>query len=383
MKQIKVITAILLILTMLCGCWDQNIYEKIGFILQIGFDKGTSNEKIMYTVTYPIISEAESGNGGKADGSEKKVDVISEEAYLIRESRDLGRLTSTKQLEGGKIQNLLFSSDLAKERKISEYLELYERDTQSTVQATVIIVDGSAKELLTNGAEFKGKPRLGIYLTDLIDRNFKAGYCPEINIVRYNILNVKPGISPIVPLIKLEENDVRILGSALIDRDKMTGRLDTRETACLFMVMGKSKLSEIIFDLPKDTDTQKSKGIIFTRKVKSNQRIHFENNVPQIDFSINLKATLDEYSWGHITDQAFESKMEQCVSASITETLNEVFEKLQDAQCDVLGIGDKIRAYHNEYWKSIGELEGWKKLYPQIKFCCNIKVDIIRYGEIR
>ncbi|SHI12989.1 Spore germination B3/ GerAC like, C-terminal [Sporobacter termitidis DSM 10068] len=383
-RHIFSVVSVFIVIAMLSGCQDQNTFEDIGFALSIGFDLSSNDGKTVYTMVFPNISDSGGSYSDKGDGSaDYKVDIFSEETYLVREARDLGRLSSTKHVEGGKIQNVLFSSDLAQERKLSEYLEIFERDTRSTVQSTVIVVDGSARELLEKGSQFTEKPRISLYLADLLERNFKSGYCPDTNIVRYDILNVRPGISPIVPLIRLENDKIRVLGSALIDRDKMTGRLDTRETACLFLAMGKNKGSEITFALPEGVETQKKEGIIFTRKVKSKQSIRLENNTPVVSFDIRLSATLDEYTWGDITQQEFESRMEQSLSSSITATLNEVFKKLQEADCDVFGFGDKIHAYHNSYWKSIGGLEGWKTIYPTVKINVNLKADLIRYGEIK
>lgn len=384
MKHFLKLTSVLLALILLTGCWDQNIYERIGFILNIGFDKGTGNNFI-FTISIPIIS-SDGTSGNSSSGSEgsdmSKIDVYSTETNLIREAREIIRRSSPKQLEGGKIQNALFSSDFAKENGITEYLELYERDIQSTSQAWVVIVDGNANELIKKASQFKGKPRLGMYLNELLERNSKSGYCPKMTIIKYNIENVIPGLSPIVPLIKLNNNSVEVEGTALMSLDKMTGQLDTHETACLFMSMGKAKLSEIVFDMPEEIKTKKIKAVVSVSKVKTKSKIHIDGNVPSIDFSIKLNAILDEYTWGDITNNEYKSKIETALSTHIMNCLNTVFKKLQNAKCDALGIGDKIRAYHYNYWKSIGELNGWKKIFPNMTANFSITADILRSGEI-
>lgn len=385
MKKLLKLIALLLIVISLTGCWDQNIYEKIGFILNAGIDKGT-DDKILFTVSIPIISESSGGVGGgsSADGGEgQKVEVYSSETNLIRQERENLRLSSPKQLEGGKIQNVLFGSQLAREKGISEYLELYERDTQSTVQSWIVVVDGTANELITKGANMKAKPRLGQYINELLERNSKAGYCPKMNIIKYSIENVIPGLSPILPMIKLEPNDIKVIGTALISNDKMSGQLDTLETAYLFMVMGESKMSEIPFDLPEDIKTIKKKAIVFISKTKTKSKLNFTNGIPTLDFNIKIDATMEEYTWGQLADKKYKTKIEEALASHIKNSLNEVFKKLQAANCDPMGVGDRLRAYHNSYWKSIGELAGWKKIYPNITANFSVSTDIIRYGSIQ
>lgn len=384
MKYIAKVLAIILICLTLTGCWDQNIYEKIGFILVTGFDKG-EGDKTKFTFSTPIIkqSESESGGGGNSGGGEPQVDVFSTEANSVRESRDILRQASPKQLEGGKVQSLLFGNEFASEKKISETLEIYERDIQSTVQASVVIVDGNASEFISKGATLKGKPRLGFYLNDLVDRNFKAGYCPKLSIIKYNIINDIPGWSPILPIIKLDGDNIKVSGTALISNDKMTGRLDTRETACLFLALNETKLSEITFDLPSDIKTDKKKGSAFTRKVKTKRKVEFKDGMPVVNFTINLNASLSEYTWGHTDDPEYVKKLEDSLSKSIKACLEESFKKLQVAACDAYAIGDNLRAYHNGYWNSIGQLDGWKKIYPTIKANFNVKSNLVRFGEIK
>lgn len=375
---------IIVIAFSLTGCWDQNIYEKIGFVLDLGIDSG-ADDKALITVSYPVITESNgsSSGGGPSGKEEVKVETIASEVYLIKESRDLNRLTSPQKLEGGKIQGILIGKDFARERNISDYFELFERDTQTTVQSKVVIVDGTAGELITKGSQFKGKPRLGMYINELISRNSKSGYCPDTNIIEYDIINTIPGISPIVPIIKLRGNFIEVTGTALIDRDKMTGQLDTHETACLYLAMGESRQSEILFDLPAEIKSQKKKGMVFTRSVKTKSKIQLQNGIPTIHFDINVKTILDEYTWGNITEPEYEKKLENSLNTSIKSCLDGTFKKLQTAKCDAFGIGDKVRAYYYDYWMSIGELDGWKDIYTKMTANFDVKAKIVRFGEIK
>jgi Ger(x)C family germination protein len=292
-------------------------------------------------------------------------------------------MSSPLEVSGGKVQSFLFGKAFAVNRNISDYLELYERDPQSSAQARVIIVDGSASELITKGVQLKNKPRLGIYINELLRRDAAAGYCPDTSIVEYDIINTTPGISPIVPMIRFKGDNVEVAGTALIDRDKMTGRLDTNETACLFLAMGKQKKSYLLFDLPKDLQSVKKKGLVFLRKLKTKSTLQFKDGEPTMAFDVRLDVLMEEYKWGNLLDQGYRDKLEQSLNESIKTCLDEVFKKLQEAKCDAFGIGDKIRAQYFDYWESIGELDGWKKIFKTMKASFNVDSKIVRFGEIQ
>ncbi len=385
MKKYYRLVAVIFAAIFLTGCWDQIIYEKTGLVLNLGIDPGI-DDKIQITVSYPVISEGDGGmNGGGGSGGAKgiRAEVIKTEAYLLRESRELFSESTPRKIQSGKIQSILINKDFAEEKEISEYFEIFERDTQTTVQARVVIVDGSAGELISKGSQFKTKPIIGIYLNELIKGNASSGYCPDTDIIKYDINNSIPGLSPVLPIIKLENDFIRVTGTALIDRDRMTGRLNTRETVCLYLAMGKSRQSEILFDLPEDIKSEKKKGIVFTRSVRSKLDIQFKDGIPMIHSKIKLKVILEEYKWGDITDRQYEKKLEDSLNSQIKASSEDVFRKLQNANCDALGIGDKIRAYYNDYWISIGELDGWKKIYPKMEASFDVETSIVRYGEIK
>lgn len=99
-------------------------------------------------------------------------------------------------------------------------------------------------------------------------------------------------------------------------------------------------------------------------------------------FDIKLGLILEEYKWNDLDMQEQKKKLEDSIAKSLTEGLNGVLGKLKAAHCDALGIGEKIRAYHNNYWKSIGEEEGWFRIYPTITAEFNVTCHIVRYGGI-
>lgn len=166
---------------------DEPVTEKAIKVLNVGIDEAV-DDKVLVTYTLPVIQPeggggggggVGGGGGGGAGGGGTRTESYKTEAYLLREARDFVRLESPTQLEGGKIQNTLIGRDLAEKGNITAYMEIFERDISNPVQAWVIIVDGKANELIEKGTQFKNKPKLGLYINNIIDGNSKSGYCPD------------------------------------------------------------------------------------------------------------------------------------------------------------------------------------------------------------
>lgn len=382
MKDImKLLVPVVFMLFLITGCWDQKIYEQLGFILNVGMDK--EDDRIQVTYSTPLIdAKGEAGTGRKQGGVNGKTEVEVATTYLLREAREMARLSSSKNLEGGKIQNILIGSNLAMDGGITEYLEIFERDVFNTVQAWLIVVDGNANEFIRKGIVLETKPRLFVYLNSLINNNSRLGYCPPQTMIRFDIEKYIPGLDPVAPLVRISAEDIHVLGCALFDDDHMTGRLDTQENALLMLMNGESRRSELFYILPQELQAKKKEAAFFVRNAKTRTKLHFEGNIPVLDMEIKLLLTLDEYTWDEMGNEKKQLKMEQAVEKLVKDQITEVFNKLEEARCDALGVGDKVRAYYNRYWMQIGEEPGWKKLYPKTRLDLTVKAEIVRYGGI-
>jgi spore germination protein KC len=389
--KILIISLLLTNIILLAGCWDQKHLESLEFVLTLGIDEG-SNGKIKYTNDYLLIaagkgseegSNSSNSNGSSADSS-GDIRYSVNEAYLGREAIELENLSSPLELGEGKLQTVLVGKDFAESRGIANFMETHERDTRFTVQAFIGIVDGEASELIIKGSDLQKSPKLGIYLKSLLDRNHKRGYCPQVSIIEYDIISSTPGRCTFVPLVKLEGDEIRVVGSALISDDRMTGQIDNHETACVFIAMGEKRDSSILFDLPEGIrDKDNKKGMVSVQKLKSKRKLDLSGEVAKVTFDIKIDFHMREYKWGNITDPAYQKKIEGSINEAIQSCLDETFKKLQEAKCDIFCLGAEVRAFHHDYWLSVGGLEGWEDVYQEMDVSFNVQSRIVRIGDVR
>lgn len=366
----KIFILLVLSVSILTGCWDQKIFEEIGLVLSAGIEE-SKNQKLLLTYVYPII-------GGKEKDS---VGIESAESSLLRGAREKIRYRAPKRLEGGKTQQILISDGLAKQG-IHDILEIFQRDVALPAIAYVVVVEGSPNELLNKGSALKNKPRISFYTFQLLEDNEQLSNIPNTKVFDFDINYFAPGLDPVTPLIKLQEEYIEIIGCALFSEDKMVGKLDNRQAIMLLGMMGQAKNSDFVFDDPKfSTDNPINYGIAVTlRKPKRKIKIDFdEAGIPVIDVSLKYTCLLDEYKWNETNDPVEQKKIEKALSSSLTKYANETIRVMQEVNSDPIGFGNIIRAKYHEYWKNIN----WKEVYPEAQIKVDVQLEIIKEGIIK
>lgn len=366
-KFILIIAACSMLLT---GCWDQRLFDRTGLAIVIGIEE-TPNNNLLVSFSYPVVDAIEKNS----------LDIISQEVSLLRDARLQARSKSSKMIEAGKVQEILVSDSIAK-RGIHDILEVYQRDATSPAIAYVVVVEGSPQELILKASQFKSKPRIGFYIQELLENNSKSSVIPNTKVFDFDINFFAPGLDPITPTIKLAGDELQLTGCALFSEDKMVGKLDSEETKMLISMMGQAKNTDFIIKNRKlSSDNPDKYGLsILLRKPKEKFKIDFDDTEkPIINITLNYECILTEYRWNKTDDAKEQAMLEGVISSDLTKICKDVLKKLQAANSDPIGFGDKIRAKYNDYWKSID----WKEVYPQASINVNVKAEIVKEGIIR
>jgi spore germination protein len=371
MKKILILFIILVSPLYLTGCWDQKIYEQLGFVLSVGMELSEDN-KLLLSYTLPVVD---------LDATDK-IEIVSSTETLLRSFRNTSRKISSKTSEGGKIQHIYVSDSLAK-YGIHNLLELFERDPRLPLTPNILILEGSPKEMFEASKQFGDKPRLAFYVNQLIENNIATSTVPETRIYNFNSIYFSPGIDPIATTIKLQHEKgtgLEITGSALFSGDKLVGKIDTKQTSLLLAMMGKMKKSSYISSSIGSSEEQNGKSgvAVSFKNPKRNLSVKFKDSVPIVNISLSFKSILEEYKWDSVHDEKSKKSIEKLLSKEIEKECMRVLNYTQEVGSDPLGIGDIVGAKYNQYWKE----ESWKDEYANVKFNIKVKVNIINHGGI-
>lgn len=354
----------------LTGCMDQLLYEEIGFILQVGLELD-SEDNFVYSLTYPVTSE---------EAEEKSAILSVKNQNLMRASKEELRDQSGKKLFAGKAQHILFSKELA-EKGVYDFLEIFLRNPDNPMQANVVIVDGSPKEMMELSLEYKDKPRSAFYFNDLIRDGRDKAIVSELRLYNIIIFDYAKTIDPFIPMLKYDSKGTDIKGSALMDGDKMVGEIDKEQTVLLNLLTGQKKAGRYTIKEPVPDENvmdikQGTAIMILTAKRKLDIIVQ-DGEKPRTYIELKIKVRVEEYAGPHhLEDDEKKKQLEALLTNAIKTDCMELLKILQEVGSDPIGLEEKIRAKNNAAWKSMN----WKEEYREMQFQLEVKVTVESYG---
>ena len=368
-KKILIVFMILVFSSAFIGCWDQRIYEKVGFILILGMESSKdNNKKLLVTYTSPAIGI----------GKENQMELNSQEADLLRQAREMARIKASRPLEAGKIQEILISRELAEKGGIHDALSIFSRDPLNPILANLVIVDGSPNELCRKAM----KPRLGIYLTQLLEAGIRDSKIPETRIYSFDTEYYAEGIDTIMPIVRLDSDSIELIGSALFSRDKMVGSINIKQTILMIAMKKRIKaLTEYICKVANIEDAHSNvKNGIALGIMDSKRKIDvgIDNGKPVINIQLKFTGAIDEYMWDNLDKEEKYRKVEEDIANELKNECLNIVKYTQEVGSDPLGIGDIVRAKHNDYWRKVN----WKEVYKAAKINVEVKVQLMHHGLI-
>ncbi len=373
-KQCGKLIAVFLIIPalFLSGCMDQTLYEEIGFILQVGLELD-NNDNFVYSLTYPVTAE----------DAEEKIGFLSvKNKNLMRVSKEELRDQSGKKLFAGKAQHIFFSEGLA-QKGISEFLEIFLRNPDNPIQANVVVVDGSPKEMMELSFGYKDKPSISFYVNDLLKDGRDKAIASELRLYSITILDHAKTIDPFIPILKYDSKGIEIKGSALLDGDRMVGEIDKEQTILLNLLTGAKKKGRYTLEKPVPNENildimQGAAIMILSAKRKLNINL-IQGEKPLTDIKLEIMVRVEEYTGpDHLEDDEMKKQLETLLANSIKSDCVELLKILQKTGSDPIGLEEKIRAKNNEAWKSMN----WEEKYREMQFQVDVKVNVESYGVI-
>jgi len=352
------------------GCWDQRLYEEIGFILQIGFETGPEDQLIM-SAALPAIEE---------DIKEDVEFLTVSTEKLTRSSQEKMRNFSGRMLLRGKTQQILFSKQLA-HKGINEFLEAFARNPENPVLANIIIVDGSPKEMMEIGIKYKDKPRLSFYVASLLRDAQRRYTAPETRIYDFSIKYHSKTIDPVTPLLRYDKEKLEIIGSALFCGDKMVGEIDVFQTVLLNALIEKKRVFEYVYKggMPGGNEDLIKRGAgIMVTQFKRRIETDIIDGIPLLKVHLDFNAMLDEHADEHkLRDDDYKNELEELIGSAIKDEILTLLRHLQKVGSDPIGFGEKIRATQNNYWRAVD----WRNIYKKAEFYVTTNVNIDFYGS--
>lgn len=254
------------------------------------------------------------------------------------------------------------------------------RDPRGPLGALIAIVDGDAEDALKIPQTYS--LLTSDFYLDLLTSAAESGIIKMENIQSICPSLLSSGSDITLPLIGLKEDDesAYIKGLALFSEDKMTGTLNTKEAAMLLLLTNTSKGEKSFnFKVNNLTGDQEENYVNFiVRKAKRKLKVICDEGNVKAKLKFRIRLEIDEYSYDHLTDMSKVKVLTKKLENKLTSLAETTIDKLQAANNDSLGIGQKVKAYHHSTWKQVD----WKEEYPKIPIEINFDVEIVRHGIV-
>ncbi|MFD4705866.1 Ger(x)C family spore germination protein [Gottfriedia sp. NPDC058432] len=354
-----------LLIFFLTGCWDQHSLKDSALVLSIAYDQ-LPNDNIKGTASV-------SANIVKGDQTEATNYIVNDQGASIRDVRNNIDYQIPGSFSPNKLLVMLLGENLAK-NNLYPYFDTFFRFIRNPLTSRVAIVKGQASSII----EMKTYKDISISesLSEMLEAAENISVIPkETQETIYKKMD-DPGRDLVVPYLeKIDDETIKIKGVALLENNRFTGKVLNNKQSKLLLLLQDKKSNTMSLTEPLGSNNE-----IVSFKVKSIKRnLQIKNEKqPKVKIDLKIKIDLIEYTGEDLASNIKKREIENKIAKNIENELKEVISILQETNCDALGIGRYLMAYHPDTWKMLN----WEKDYSKVPFEVNTKVTMYTSGII-
>ncbi len=363
MKKNHYITFLLIFF--LTGCWDQHSLKDSALVLSIAFDQLT-NDSIKATASVRT-------NISKGDQTEATNYIINDQGASVRDVRNNIDYQIPGSFSANKLLVMLLGENIAK-NNLYPYFDNFFRFIRSPLTSRVAIVKGQASSII------EMKTYKDIFISESLSEMLEAGESisvipKETQETIYKKMD-DPGTDIVLPFLeKTDDETIKIKGVALLENNQFTGKILNNKQSKLLLLMQDKKNHTM--SLSEQLGSNNEVISFKVKSIKRNLQIKNEKQ-PKVKIDLKIKIDLTEFTGEDLASNIKKKEIENKIAENIEKELKEVVSILQDANCDALGIGRYLMAYHTNTWNKLN----WEKDYSKVPFEINTKVIMYTSGII-
>ncbi|PGL70703.1 Ger(x)C family spore germination protein [Bacillus sp. AFS055030] len=363
--QNKITVLIAICCLFLTSCGTSNVIEDLA-ILQAGAYDLSENEEnpIITTVLFPTVSKE-----GKFGTQTLTVSGKSSHDTFIK----LQNLTNLK-LVGGQ-GSIIFGEKLAKKGLIN-IVKSFTRDPEFGTRVKFAIVEGKGEELLKK--KIASVPDVSEYLYTFIDKLGKQNKI--LNTDKYRFLRdyYDDGIDPVLPVFSYEGENIALKGLGTFRGDQYVRLLPLSEAQILNFINDDINNGSLMINIK---DSGKIDQLMLSNINSKNDKKVNINKFTNTTVVINLylKGSILEYTGTmDLSKEKNQKKLEKQVENYLKTNSKKLLKILQKEQTDPIGMGTLVRNHVSyERWNKMD----WNKVYKNIDYKVNVKVDMTNTGK--
>jgi Ger(x)C family germination protein len=351
------------------GCGKAVYIENQQFVLTEAIDFDENNKLVVYTSTPVFNTEAKD-----------KYKITSSRTNTLRKSKGLIDSKTSGHLAYGKSQNVLIGKKLLQQRNPFPYLDVLFRDSRNEINANVIVIDGTVKDVMYTNMSDKG--RIATVIKQLVESTYKSRVTVQTSLQKFHQQMKDKGMTPYLTEMKPEKNELVITGTVLLHKDgTYAASLNHQESSLLVLLQHDTKNNiPLTFHFPPEMFHTK-KDLSFVgfniKKAKPKIKTKFEGEHLTIDIGMKVSIDLTERMFTLDLEEK-KKQLEKAIEKELKKECEALIKKAQTYQIDPFQFGVHVRAYHYKNWKKVED--NWVKTLSEATINISPKVIIKSIG---
>ncbi|MED1305293.1 spore gernimation protein XA [[Bacillus thuringiensis] serovar konkukian] len=360
----------------LIGCSQRIPLEKASLILLIALDR-TSNGEMKVGTSIPLFHHKK-----QKSTVEHWVQASTiYDGFSKMDTKLTGYVTSSKT------EVILIGKKLAEEENWIQALDSSYRDPYASINAKVVLVDGSAEGIFK--IHRPDKPALTSYINNVIESSVQSNLSVSSTIQQLMREKNEQGMTQTIPIIKNINNEIDAVGIAFLDhKGKYLTRIPKNDVKFFNLISKSKNTGRMMLHLvlsPKKSDKKPNTSVL-VQNAKRKIHVNFQKGKFIFNIDINMNVALIEKTNGSSNGDNLHSKknisrLEHEIQREFNKKLQSLLQDIQKNKIDPIGLSLHARAFQYKEWKKVKE--DWLHTLSKAKIRVNTHVKIKDTGTIR
>lgn len=373
---------LILLISLLGGCWDRTELNDLALITALAFDKSENNQiKVTVQIVIPQSQGGVGMMGGGGSGTAKKTTVRTEEhGFDTADALSKLQRKIPRKLFWGQCKIFIFSESLAK-TGIREQFDFLVRHPQPRERAFMFISKGKAADAL------ELFPPIERSSAEVLRKLSELQIGIRVTIEQMSIMLKGDSQTAALPLLYILPKNKSaepfqtipyIFGTAVFKKDKMVGEISEKVTRGVMWIKNEIKEYTVTYE------ANEAEGLVSLKPVKANVKL-----IPKIEGE-KWKMTLKVQTEGDIVQNStllnpmnpdLLSNMNKAFANDVRGRIQLALQEIQERlKVDILGFATEFHRKYPKQWEK--NKDNWEELFPKVEVNLDIKTQILRPGLI-
>ncbi len=377
MKALAAMIISTLILSLTCGCWDNNELDEYGFVQALAIDRTKDNLIQLTTHFYNPSSKMEIGDGGKA--SQKGINIQTSGETIFDAVRDIP-IKFGRKAKWDHMRVILLGERLTKTQNIMEVLDYFSRDQEPRGTVLPLVAKGNAGDFLkiqpfieqTIGQQFKKMETSGAIYTA------KTSNIPFYELAIQLKSPSKTSAIPVIHKIN-DQRDAEVSGVAFIKDGNLVHIIGEMDTEAYMMLT--NKYVNGILDFPCIGNSKgyvQNKETLEVLSFYSKVTPKVEGNNVTVDVKLEIKGTVGELRCSLLTTKKDIERFENAINERVKQQVQHAVATFKQQKLDAIGIGNQIYRRNPKLWKRLEP--SWDTHLAQSQFQITVDTEVLSTG---